>query len=65
MLLNGPSYDGVNGSLFEVILKQRPQASPAPEYAPNENVLAAAVYPYVFMPHAAEERRGPVGSAEY
>jgi hypothetical protein len=31
MLLNGPEYDGVYGSLFEVILKQRPQASPEAE----------------------------------
>ena len=31
ILLNGPEYDGVYGSSFEVILKQRPQASPAAE----------------------------------
>jgi hypothetical protein len=31
MLLNGPEYDGEYGSLFEVILKQRPQASPEAE----------------------------------
>lgn len=31
MLLNGPEYDGEYGSLLDVILKQRPQASPAPE----------------------------------
>jgi hypothetical protein len=55
MLLNGPEYDGVYGSLFEVILKQRPQASPEAELAPNANVLTAAVYPDVFMPHAVKD----------
>ena len=61
MLLNGPENDGVYGSLFEVILKQRPQASPEAELAPNANVLTAAVYPDVVMPHAAKGRRGQRG----
>jgi len=61
MLLNGPEYDGVYGSLFEVILKQRPQASPEAELAPNANVLTAAVYPDVFMPHAVKRRHGQRG----
>jgi hypothetical protein len=43
MLLNGPGNDGVYGSSFEVILKQRPQASPEAELAPNASVLVAAV----------------------
>jgi hypothetical protein len=61
MLLNGPEYDGEYGSPLEVILKQRPQASPAPELAPNAHVLTAAVYPYVVMPHAAKGRFGQHG----
>jgi hypothetical protein len=62
MLLNGPEYVGVYGSLFEVILKQRPQASPEARSAPNANVLAAAVYPSVSrMPHAVRGRRGQRG----
>ena len=58
MVLNGPEYDGEYGSLFEVILKQRPQASPEAEKAPKANVLTAAVYPDVVMPHAVKGRRG-------
>ena len=54
MLLNGPENDGEYGSPVEVILKQRPQASPALERAPNASVSVAAVYPDVGMPHAVK-----------
>ena len=41
-----------------VILKQRPQASPKSEVAPNESVLTAAVYPDDILPPHAEKKKG-------
>ena len=61
MVLNGPANDGVYGSWFEVILKQRPQASPEALLAPNANVLVAAEKPNNVTPHAVKGRRGQRG----
>jgi hypothetical protein len=61
MLLKVPEYDGVYGSLFEVILKQRPQAPPEERSAPNAYWLTAAVYPDVCTPHAVKGHRGQRG----
>jgi hypothetical protein len=58
---NGGWLLGEYGSRVGVILKQRPQASPKPLWAPNAKVLTAAVYPYVTMPHATEGRRAQHG----
>ena len=63
--LNGPVHDGEYGSLFEVILKQRPQASPEDEWAPNANSLTAAVNPDVNMPHAGKDVAVSVDSMGY
>ena len=58
---NGPVYDGEYGSLYAVILKQRPQASPKLERAPNARVLTAAVYPDDILPPHAEKGGHRVG----
>ena len=64
MVLNGPVNDGVYGSVFPVILKQRPQASPEELGAPNANWLTAAEKPDNVMPHAVKERHSQRGLHE-
>lgn len=64
MLLGSGGLDGEYGSAFEVILKQRPQASPAELPAPNANWLTAAEKPANLWPHAVKGRRGQRGLHE-
>ena len=60
MLLGVGGDSGEYGSAFEVILKQRPQASPT-ELPPNANALTAAEKPPNVRPHAVKGRRGQPG----
>jgi hypothetical protein len=62
---NGPVKFLSNGSSVGVILKQRPQASPKLELAPNASSLTADLNPELnLMPHAAQGSRGQRGFHE-
>jgi hypothetical protein len=59
---NGPVKFLSNGSSVGVILKQRPQASPKLELAPNASSLTAALNPELNnMPQPARGRRAQRG----
>jgi len=56
MVFPNGGVNGGYGNSFGVILKQRPQASPEDEWAPNASSFTAAVYPEsVDMPHAGKD----------